>query len=521
MSNTFLPLLKTSLKISFDFRGKKQKYSMLTMLMIILLSGMVLSGFYSFTFVMAAQEMNAPITGVLFAMSGFASLLALTTTIPKVKSSLFGGNDYDMLAAMPIPKKEILFVKFFSLYLVELFYTVIIILPAGIICFIFDNSLVYLLNTLLMLFLVPVFPLLLACLIGTFISVIADRSRFGNVISILFYLVFVVVLFSTSMMTSSGRAEDFTSMFNLFKIFNPTNLLLEIQVTGINYLLYTVVNLVILIAVICFLTLFYDHIHELLSTARSNKVSKKEKELKVNTSFKSLLKLDFKRYFTSKCYLMNTIIGGILSVVMMSVAVFSLLTDETMKEVLDVFRNYLSFLSLGIIFTTGLTTPAASAISMEGKSMWIVKSLPIDYKKYLKSKILLSEIVMAPFALISSIIVAVLIKNDVIGIITVIVLPQLYLLGMNYISLILNTRFYKFDWSNEIEVVKQSKCVLFVMLIDFVYILVLSVFYIGLSILFNLLIGSLVAIILCLIMVIISRHVLYKKGPNRIANVEV
>ena len=128
---------------------------------------------------------------------------------------------------------------------------------------------------------------------------------------------------------------------------------------------------------------------------------------------------------------------------------------------------------------------------------------------------------MAPFALISSIIVAVLIKNDVIGVITVIVLPQLYLLGMNYISLILNTRFYKFDWSNEIEVVKQSKCVLFVMLIDFVYILVLSIFYIGLSILFNLLIGSLVAIILCLIMVIISRHVLYKKGPNRIANVEV
>ena len=152
MSNTFLPLLKTSLKISFDFRGKKQKYSMLTMLMIILLGGMVLSGFYSFTFVMAAQEMNAPITGVLFVMSGFASLLALTTTIPKVKSSLFGGNDYDMLAAMPIPKKEILFVKFFSLYLVELFYTVIIILPAGIICFIFDNSITYIIHTLIMLF---------------------------------------------------------------------------------------------------------------------------------------------------------------------------------------------------------------------------------------------------------------------------------------------------------------------------------------------------------------------------------
>ena len=114
MSNTFLPLFKTNLKISFDFRGKKQKASMLSVLLLILIGGMALSAIYSFIFIMAQQETNSPIIGVLFAMSGFASLLALTTTIPKVKTTLFGGNDYDMLAAMPIPKREILFVKFFS-----------------------------------------------------------------------------------------------------------------------------------------------------------------------------------------------------------------------------------------------------------------------------------------------------------------------------------------------------------------------------------------------------------------------
>ena len=272
---------------------------------------------------------------------------------------------------------------------------------------------------------------------------------------------------------------------------------------------------------VCFLTIFYDYIHDLLSTSRTVKKSDKEHEFKINTSSKSLLKIEFKKYFSSKGYLMNTIVGGIMGVVMIGVAVFSLLTDETMKEILDVFRPYLSFMSLAVILMIGLSTPAASAISMEGKNMWIIKSSPIDYKKYLQSKILLSEIVLAPFALVASIIISVLLKDDIIGILSTILSPQLYLLSMNYISLVLNTRFYKLDWSNEMEVVKQSKCVFFVMLIDFVYTSILSALLIGLSLVINMWVGALVALVFCLSMALISRNVLYKKGPKRIANIEV
>ena len=296
MSNTFLPLFKTNLKIAFDFRGKKQKATMLSLLLVILFAGMAAAALYSFIFIMALSETNSPIGGVIFAMSGFASLLALTTTIPKVKTTLFGGNDYDMLASMPIPKKEILFVKFISLYLVEFFYTVIIVLPAGILCFIFDNNISYLIQTVLMLFLVPVFPLLFACLVGTFISVVADRSRFGNIISSIFYIIFIACVFTVTMSTSTNVTEGIMPMINMFKLLNPTNLLLEINVPGLNYLLYIAVNVVVLALVIGLLTFFYDYIHDLLSTARTVKGGNKEHEFKVNTSSKSLLKIEFKRY---------------------------------------------------------------------------------------------------------------------------------------------------------------------------------------------------------------------------------
>ena len=107
------------------------------------------------------------------------------------------------------------------------------------------------------------------------------------------------------------------------------------------------------------------------------------------------------------------------------------------------------------------------------------------------------------------------------GLLATLLIPQLYLLSMNYISLVLNTRFYKLNWSNEMEVVKQSKCVLFAMLIDFAYTLFLAALFIGLGIVIDLWVGALVAIVFCLIMTLISRHTLYKKGPNRIANIEV
>ena len=522
MSNTFFPLFKTNLKVAFDFRGKKkQAVALLPVLLLILLGGMFLSVVYSYIFIMSAIETNTPIIGVLYTMAGFASILALTTTVPKVKTTLFGGNDYDMLAAMPIPKKEILFVKFFSLYLVEFFYTVIILLPAGVMCFIFEQNVTYLINMALMLFLVPVFPLLLACLVGTFISVIADRFRFGNIITVLFYIAFLVIVMSSSMMTSSGETADMSPLFNLFKWFNPTNIILDLNIPVLNYVLYVTGNLVLLFVVIVLLTFFYDYIHDLLSTVRvfKKKTNNNELELKAITPTKSLLKIEFKKYFSSKGYLMNTLAGAVLSIVMVGFLAFTFMS-ETDPDSLAILKSILPYLSLLILWCVGMSTPAASSISMEGKNFWIVKSLPIDYKKYLQSKILLSEIVLAPFALISSIVLVVCSKFTIEGFVLIIFLPQLYLLSMNYISLTMNTRFYRLDWSNEMEVVKQSKCVLFVMLIDFIYTIIVSVLLIGLGIIVDLWLGAIASLAFCLLMVLISRRTLYRKCPNRIRNME-
>ena len=228
-----------------------------------------------------------------------------------------------------------------------------------------------------MLVFVPGLPLVVACLGGTFISGISDRTKFGKIISVLFYAAFLVLVMSASMMSSSGETESMEPLFNMFKWINPTNTLLEIDIPGINYLVYILTNTVLLIVVIVMLTYFYDHIHDLLTTSRSKK-KQQNIEYKNTTSSKSLLKIEFKKYFSSKGYLMNTIVGGILCIVMVGVMLSTLLTNED-PEFVAIIKDIVPYLSLMIMWCIGISTPAASAISMEGKSFWIIKTLPIDY----------------------------------------------------------------------------------------------------------------------------------------------
>lgn len=521
MSKTFAPFFKISLKQTFDFRGKKQNASMITIFIVVLLAGLAFSSLYSFIFVMAALEAQTKVINVLYAMSGFASLLALTTTIPKVKVTLFGGNDYDMLAALPIPKREILFVKFFSLYLIEFFYTFIIIIPACIISFIFDQNIIYFIHTAVMLFLIPIFPLLIACLVGTLISIISDRTRFGNIITMFFYAIFLIVIMCSSMVTSSSSTASMDPLFDVFKWFNPMNMLLELDIPVVNYLAYVGTNLVLLVIVILLLTLFYDHIHVLLTTAKSNKKFV-QKEAKVNKLSRALLKIELKRYFTSKGYLMNTITGGIMCVVMVGMLLFTLIGgEETDPEFINVIKSLIPYFSLLIMWCIGISTPAASGISIEGKNMWIIKTLPINYKQYLNAKIILSEIVLAPFVLVASTILFVFSNMSVESIILIYLVPQMYLLSLTYISLILNTRFYKLQWANELEVVKNSKSIIFAMLIDFAYTLIMCGVVIALGIIFGLLVAAIAALVVTGIVLVIAVNVLNKKCPSRIEKLEI
>ena len=104
---------------------------------------------------------------------------------------------------------------------------------------------------------------------------------------------------------------------------------------------------------------------------------------------------------------------------------------------------------------------------MEGKKFWIIKSLPIDAKKYIRSKLLFSYLIMGPVMIIASVVACIIIKANWIDFICILLVPQVAALLYSLIGLLLNLKFYNLEWDNPTQAVKQGANIVLPMLIDF------------------------------------------------------
>lgn len=520
MSNTLIPLLKVSLIQTFDFRRKNssKNISLIAMLFIIILFGSCLSTIYAYMFTQFALNGEFDLVNVLYGMSGISALLSLFTAMPKVKDTLYASKDYDMLASLPIKKTNIIFVKLVSIYFRELIYSFIFLIPTTIVILVFGANPLYIIDGVLLFIFIPVIPLLVSGIFGLIISILADRFKFSNIISSVLSIAFVIgIMLMSSFLNFTEESEaSFGPILAGIAWINPSTKLLNLDIVGVNYLVYVVVNVVVL-AVICYVfALFYDKIHSYLQSSGSHR-KYVVKDLKQKKQFKALFLMDFKKYASSRMYLVNTLTGGVLCIVMVLILVFSFNTDGLEMDM----KVFYPFMVIAIVFSIGITTPSTSAISMEGKNFWIIKTLPINFKKFALSKILLSEIVLAPFALIASIILIVYSKTDVASNILIVLLPQVYLLGITVLGFYFNTIYYKLNWTSETEVVKNSKCVLVVMLASFAVDIVLAVLLFGIGLPFGFMYGAIAALAVTVIFTGLALMICIKKCSKNIKAIEI
>ena len=469
MSNV-LELVKVSLRESLDFRTmKKEKGKTITFGVFILLMGALfvfLSVVYNLMFAYMYRDFNLEIIYSTIVMVGLASMLILTTSVARVKS-LFIGTDYDMLASMPLTKREIIASKIITFYLTELLFSAIVMLPNIVINVTLWNDLSFILVGTIIMFLLPAVPVVLSCFVGTIIAIFAEKSKFGNMITTGLYTVFFVIIMIMSFSFETGSDTDvMISMTNMFKFLNPTSILLELAYTSsfVWFVGYCIINVLLLIGITVFLALSYDGLHTVINTVKSN-VKYERKKLENKGQFKALLSIEFKRLFNSKLYFLNSCIGGILVVIM------SVTLGISAKEVLPQLgelKKYIHLVALISMLILGMATPASCSINMEGKNFWITKTLPIDYKVYAKAKMATSVIILGACSLIASIIQIIFIQPSIIQSLAIIVLPILYVIAISSLDLLINLFFTKLNWKNEQEAVKNSAATLLSMLAGFV-----------------------------------------------------
>ncbi len=394
-----------------------------------------------------------------------AALLLFVFGIFKAGNSILSPKGYDILSSLPLRQSSIVISRFAGMYVEDLLLTVCILLP-GMLVYGFCNHpgvSFYLVLSVGGLF-VPALPLIVSTALGAIITAISSRMKYKSLAQTLLTIILVVALLIGSMSISTMDENDIVAMFQnltstigelIGQIYPPAlwlgNAAVHGQISGL--LLFVVLSVLgMTVTILLVSRSFHAIIRRMLTT--SAKHDYKMQTLKTNNMLSALYRREAKRYFASSLYVTNTIIGPIMALLMSAgilIAGMDTIRD-TIPLPLDI-DGLVPFL-LAAVFTTMTTT--SCAISMEGKHLWIVQTLPIPARVWLDSKILLNLSLIAPFYLLSEVCLILALKPNFLQLIWLLVIPALLILFAVVFGITVNLKFPKFDWEKEESVVKQG-----------------------------------------------------------------
>lgn len=392
--------------------------------------------------------------------------------IYKSQGILFASKDNDMLLSMPIKKSIVLASRLIRLMFFQYISTAIIILPTyGVYVFFEKPEITFYMLSLIMLIILPIVPTILSAIVGYLVQAISTRFKKKNIIQLIVTFILMILIMVPSMFLESfienivANSKTINEMIT--KIYWPVGVYVEsiMKLDVLKILLLILLNITILILfVVIFSTKYFKIISKL--TEVHSKSNYKLKELKANSSLKALFMKELKRYFSSSIYVMNTIFGPAIMAVGSIYYLVQKLLGKTFDLGLEQIGIFKSIIGLGIIlFVSAMSSTTSSAISLEGKNIWLIKSLPVSAKKVFVSKILINLIVMLPFMYIAVIIASIVFAVDITGTILLLFISTSSITMIAVMGIAINLIAPKLNAPNDTVVVKQSASAFLTMLI--------------------------------------------------------
>ena len=175
----------------------------------------------------------------------------------------------------------------------------------------------------------------------------------------------------------------------------------------------------------------------------------------------SLIKKELNTFFKTPVFIVNAGFALVLYIIATIIISVNFNSIKTIADTIYISKNLImdnhSILILILIsITSYMTSITNSLISLEGRNINILKSLPIKVKTILMSKIYSCLIITTPVLLICDIVLFIKLKISIVDSILLVVLSILIPLVSHFIGLIVNLKYPKLDAENNAEVAKQS-----------------------------------------------------------------
>lgn len=411
---------------------------------------------------------------IYFTVTGGAAILfGVFGSVFNTFATLYSAKDNDLLLSMPIPVKFILVSRLFGVYIMGALYSGVFFLPAMIAYYVFGSpTILGVIGSIAVFAIITVFVLILSCILGYVVAKInqklKNKSFFTVLISIMFIAIYYVV-FAMSEQIINGLVANGEAIASGIKLYAYPFYIMGKAADG--DILSIVVSAAVMGAV--FALVYFILNKSFLKIATSSTATAKaksvgDKDYKVKSLKKTLLCKEFKRFTSDANYMLNCGIGLLFEVVIGVVAlIFSDDLSLLMKELAESINLSVGVVVAGIVlFASNTTSITAVSVSLEGKSYWLTRSLPVPTVDILNAKVKVQDILTVSTAVVACLCVGIASKIGVTETVfaTAVVVPSI--MFFSRLGLLLNLKFPNLKYTNEIIVIKQSMSIFLAILIS-------------------------------------------------------
>lgn len=404
-----------------------------------------------------------------FALFGLLSVtMGVFGSVFNTFASLYQAKDNNLLLSLPVPVRDVLIVRLSGVYLMGVMFSALVFLPGMVVYNIMVRcSVATIVGPILMFLAISVLVLVLSCGLGWIVAKISAHLKRKSLISVIASLAFVGIyyyIYFNAYQLVGGFLENAAAVGSALSRGAGYPIYLFGRM-GLGEPVATLIILAVMAALFAFVWWLLSHSFFKLATAPGvvDKKVYREKTVHGRSQSRALLSREAQRITSSATCMLNCYFGtlmlllGAVAIAIKGRDIVSLFIENYAPVLGSADSLMVLVVSALICFMAGMNCGTASAISLEGKSLWVVKSMPVTAWDVIRAKLRLFLIATSLPALICSVCGAVVTWNgDIVTTVATVLMPQMTILMVGELGLVINLKRPNFNWTNEVAVVKQG-----------------------------------------------------------------
>lgn len=450
-----------------SMRSKKSLIGLIVLLVFLFLS--VTVAFFGMDQLFADAFIGTDIEWAFFSMTGMVALvLGVFGDIFNSYNMLYKSKDNDLLLSMPIEPSKILLAKIVGVAIMGFAYESLAFIPAMVVYWVVAPfSIAGVICPIIIWLSIAVLVVVLTCALGWVVAFISSKIRNKNIIKVMATLGFLALYYIfyfkamnnlQSVITNNERIAEVISGW-LFPFYH-----MGLAATGRFGSMLIFIGIGVAFFALTYWLMSRSYIKMVTSNKGEKKVAYVKSEQKKKSVVAALIGKELRRFGGTAVYMLNAGLGLVICLV---AAVFLFIKAPVIRDFMPMifsigeeFPWVVSAIpvvaALVPAFLYSMNAISAPSVSLEGKSLWILQSSPVDPAKVLFAKVLTHILLCSFSTLVLSIAVAYALDLSALDAVLAVVFGYVFMVFTGVTGVLLDFIKGNLNWTNEVYPIKQG-----------------------------------------------------------------